>query len=197
MAIVSEDDFCHSSNSTYRTASSSLRAGQAALLEKLLDHPSPSLQKPKDHFNGAYIIFFSLGIGGLLPWNFFVTAKEYWTFKLRNCSSPAPGEEPEDSDILSSSSCPCAGLADCHAGHLRGDDRAGEGGHLILDPRLLRCYHHLHGDPQWHLHRLQQQCLWHDRLLPYEEFPSADIRRPAMCREYKGEQHSASQELTA
>ncbi|XP_019601544.2 equilibrative nucleoside transporter 3 [Rhinolophus sinicus] len=100
MAIVSEDDFCHSSNSTYRTASSSLRADQEALLEKLLDHPSPSLQKPQDRFNGAYIIFFSLGIGGLLPWNFFVTAKEYWTFKLRNCSSPAPGEVPEDSDIL-------------------------------------------------------------------------------------------------
>ncbi|XP_019480895.1 PREDICTED: equilibrative nucleoside transporter 3 isoform X2 [Hipposideros armiger] len=100
MAIVSEDDFRHSSNSTYRTASSSLRADQDALLEKLLDHPPPSLQKPEDRFNGAYIIFFSLGIGSLLPWNFFVTAKEYWTFKLRNCTSPAPGEEPEDSDIL-------------------------------------------------------------------------------------------------
>nr|KAF6458864.1 solute carrier family 29 member 3 [Rousettus aegyptiacus] len=100
VAIASEDDFHHSSNSTYRTASSSLRADQEALLEKLLDHPPPSLQRPEDRFNGAYIIFFSLGIGGLLPWNFFVTAKEYWIFKLRNCSSPAPGEKPEDSDIL-------------------------------------------------------------------------------------------------
>lgn len=100
VAIASEDDFHHSSNSTYRTASSSLRADQEALLEKLLDHPPPSLRRPEDRFNGAYIIFFSLGIGGLLPWNFFVTAKEYWIFKLRNCSSPAPGEKPEDSDIL-------------------------------------------------------------------------------------------------
>ncbi|XP_036784377.2 equilibrative nucleoside transporter 3 isoform X1 [Manis pentadactyla] len=100
VAIVSEDDFHRSSNSTYRTASSSLRADQEALLEKVLGHPPPSLQRPKDRFNGAYIIFFSLGIGGLLPWNFFVTAKEYWIFKLQNCSSPAPEGDPESSDIL-------------------------------------------------------------------------------------------------
>lgn len=100
MAIISEDDFRHTSNSTYRTASSSLRADQEALLEKLLDRAPPSLQRPEDRFNGTYIIFFSLGIGGLLPWNFFVTAQEYWIFKLSNCSSPAAGEEPKDSDIL-------------------------------------------------------------------------------------------------
>lgn len=101
MAIVSEDDdFHHSSNSTYRSASSSLRADQEALLEKVLGHPPPGLQRPEDRFNGAYIIFFSLGIGGLLPWNFFVTAKEYWIFKLQNCSSPAPEGDPESSDIL-------------------------------------------------------------------------------------------------
>lgn len=100
VAIISEDDFHHTSNSTYRTASSSLRADQEALLEKLLDHPPPSLQRPEDRYNGTYIIFFSLGIGGLLPWNFFVTAQEYWIFKLNNCSSPATGEEPKGSDIL-------------------------------------------------------------------------------------------------
>lgn len=100
VAIVSEDDFHHSSNSTYRTASSSLRADQEALLEKLLDHPPPSLQRPEDRFNAAYIVFFCLGIGSLLPWNFFVTAQEYWLFKLSNCSSPATGEEPKGSDIL-------------------------------------------------------------------------------------------------
>lgn len=100
VAIVSEDDFHQSSNSTYRTASSSLRADQEALLEKLLDRPPPGLQRPKDRFSGTYIIFFGLGIGGLLPWNFFVTAQEYWIFKLSNCSSPATVEEPKGSDIL-------------------------------------------------------------------------------------------------
>ncbi|XP_004681127.1 PREDICTED: equilibrative nucleoside transporter 3 [Condylura cristata] len=100
VAIVSEDNFHHSSNSTYRTASPSTLADEEALLEKLLDHPPPVLQRPEDHFHGAYIIFFSLGIGGLLPWNFFVTAKEYWVFKLRNCSSPLSSPEVEKTDIL-------------------------------------------------------------------------------------------------
>ncbi|XP_045735147.1 equilibrative nucleoside transporter 3 isoform X1 [Mirounga angustirostris] len=100
VAMASEDDFHHSSNSTYRTASSSLRTDRETLLEKLLDHPPPGLQRPEDRFHGTYIIFFSLGIGGLLPWNFFITAKEYWVFKLRNCSNPASGEEPVGSDIL-------------------------------------------------------------------------------------------------
>ncbi|KAB1270965.1 Equilibrative nucleoside transporter 3 [Camelus dromedarius] len=110
MAIISEDDFHHSSNSTYRTAGSSLQADQEALLEKQLDRPPPGLQRPKDRFHGAYIIFFSLGIGSLLPWNFFITAREYWIFKLSNCSGPATGEEPKGSDILAE---PAHGLASC------------------------------------------------------------------------------------
>ncbi|KFP74420.1 Equilibrative nucleoside transporter 3, partial [Apaloderma vittatum] len=46
-------------------------------------------QKPHDHFHGAYIIFFLLGVGSLLPWNFFITAKHYWMYKLQNCSDQA------------------------------------------------------------------------------------------------------------
>ncbi|XP_021029975.1 equilibrative nucleoside transporter 3 [Mus caroli] len=100
MAFASEDNVYHSSNAVYRAPSNHQEADQEALLGKLLDYPAPGLQRPEDRFNGAYIIFFCLGIGGLLPWNFFVTAKEYWAYKLRNCSSPASGEDPEDMDIL-------------------------------------------------------------------------------------------------
>ncbi|XP_040831981.1 equilibrative nucleoside transporter 3, partial [Ochotona curzoniae] len=100
VAVVPKDDIRHSSNSTYTARSSSLQADQEALLDKLLDPPTPSLQRPEDRFHGTYIIFFSLGMGSLLPWNFFVTAKEYWMFKLRNCSSAATRPDPEDSDIL-------------------------------------------------------------------------------------------------
>lgn len=90
----------HSSNAIYRASSSPQKADQEALLGKPLDYPAPGLQRPEDRFNGAYIIFFSLGFGGLLPWNFFVTAKEYWAFKLHNCSSLASGKDSEDTDIL-------------------------------------------------------------------------------------------------
>uniref|UniRef100_A0A671PIW5 Equilibrative nucleoside transporter 3-like n=1 Tax=Sinocyclocheilus anshuiensis TaxID=1608454 RepID=A0A671PIW5_9TELE len=44
---------------------------------------------PEDSYNLVYIIFFLMGIGSLLPWNVFITAKQYWLYKLSNGSSPA------------------------------------------------------------------------------------------------------------
>ncbi|NXN83731.1 S29A3 protein, partial [Bombycilla garrulus] len=62
--------------------------------EPLLEDPVGSRysrQKPGDRWHGAYVIFFLLGIGSLLPWNFFITAKHYWRYKLQNCSDePGP-----------------------------------------------------------------------------------------------------------
>nr|XP_009502570.1 PREDICTED: LOW QUALITY PROTEIN: equilibrative nucleoside transporter 3 [Phalacrocorax carbo] len=58
-----------------------------------------SQQKPSDHLHGAYIIFFLLGIGSLLPWNFFITAKHYWMYKLQNCSDQAGSEGQAASDL--------------------------------------------------------------------------------------------------
>uniref|UniRef100_A0A3Q2YZ36 Solute carrier family 29 member 3 n=1 Tax=Hippocampus comes TaxID=109280 RepID=A0A3Q2YZ36_HIPCM len=39
---------------------------------------------PDDRYSLVYIIFFLMGIGSLLPWNFFVTAKSYWLYKMSN-----------------------------------------------------------------------------------------------------------------
>ncbi|NXK78458.1 S29A3 protein, partial [Amazona guildingii] len=57
-----------------------------------------SQQKPSDRLHGAYVIFFVLGVGSLLPWNFFITAKHYWMYKLQNCSNQAGpvGQQPSD-----------------------------------------------------------------------------------------------------
>ena len=41
-----------------------------------------SISAPVDRYNAIYIIFFIQGIGMLLPWNFFITAKSYFDFKF-------------------------------------------------------------------------------------------------------------------
>ncbi|XP_016088409.1 equilibrative nucleoside transporter 3-like [Sinocyclocheilus grahami] len=51
---------------------------------------------PEDSYNLVYIIFFLMGIGSLLPWNVFITAKQYWLYKLSNNSSPSGQEEPHN-----------------------------------------------------------------------------------------------------
>ncbi|NXM72991.1 S29A3 protein, partial [Serilophus lunatus] len=78
-------------SSTMHPAASSSPPDQEPLLEEPLGNRS-SHTKPSDRLHGAYVIFFLLGIGSLLPWNFFITAKHYWMYKLQNCSEEAgPG----------------------------------------------------------------------------------------------------------
>ncbi|XP_061436728.1 equilibrative nucleoside transporter 1-like, partial [Lethenteron reissneri] len=49
---------------------------------------------PRDRFKAVWIIFFLLGLGTLLPWNFFITAEEYFKSRLaqRHVSSNASGQ---------------------------------------------------------------------------------------------------------
>uniref|UniRef100_A0A8C5NDA9 Equilibrative nucleoside transporter 1-like n=1 Tax=Gouania willdenowi TaxID=441366 RepID=A0A8C5NDA9_GOUWI len=42
---------------------------------------------PRDNYNAVWIIFFILGLGTLLPWNFFMTATMYFTSRLNEKSS--------------------------------------------------------------------------------------------------------------
>ncbi|XP_067938783.1 equilibrative nucleoside transporter 3-like [Watersipora subatra] len=44
---------------------------------------------PHDKFKVVYIIFYLLGVGTLLPWNMFITAKGYFIYQLRNSTMPA------------------------------------------------------------------------------------------------------------
>ncbi|XP_002161446.1 equilibrative nucleoside transporter 1 [Hydra vulgaris] len=44
--------------------------------------PDDIEEEPPDHYFLIYIIFFLQGIGLLLPWNFFITANEYFSFKF-------------------------------------------------------------------------------------------------------------------
>nr|CAX73338.1 hypotherical protein [Schistosoma japonicum] len=48
---------------------------------------------PSDRYNLVYVIFFMCGLGGLLPWNFFINAQRYFDYKMRNKTLP------EDADF--------------------------------------------------------------------------------------------------
>nr|XP_046234162.1 equilibrative nucleoside transporter 1-like [Scatophagus argus] len=41
---------------------------------------------PRDKYFGVWLIFFMLGLGTLLPWNFFMTATAYFTGRLKDSS---------------------------------------------------------------------------------------------------------------
>ncbi|XP_054717924.1 LOW QUALITY PROTEIN: equilibrative nucleoside transporter 1-like [Uloborus diversus] len=42
---------------------------------------------PRDKYNIVYVIFGLFGIATLLPWNFFITANDYWLYKFRDTVS--------------------------------------------------------------------------------------------------------------
>uniref|UniRef100_H2YNZ8 Equilibrative nucleoside transporter 1 n=1 Tax=Ciona savignyi TaxID=51511 RepID=H2YNZ8_CIOSA len=42
---------------------------------------------PVDRLNLVYFFFYILGLGTLLPWNFFITANDYWMYKLQDNSN--------------------------------------------------------------------------------------------------------------
>ncbi|KAJ1527212.1 hypothetical protein ONE63_008739 [Megalurothrips usitatus] len=45
---------------------------------------------PQDRYSIAYIIFYFLGMTTLLPWNFFITADDYWMYKFRDVNASHP-----------------------------------------------------------------------------------------------------------
>ncbi|XP_069001072.1 equilibrative nucleoside transporter 3 isoform X1 [Embiotoca jacksoni] len=70
----------------------------AHLLPKHSSAPLAVRYSPEDSYCLVYIIFFLLGIGSLLPWNFFITAKHYWLYKLSN-NTHQSGDEEQRSDL--------------------------------------------------------------------------------------------------
>uniref|UniRef100_A0A3Q3W7D3 Uncharacterized protein n=1 Tax=Mola mola TaxID=94237 RepID=A0A3Q3W7D3_MOLML len=43
-----------------------------------------AINAPRDKYNAVWIIFFIMGLGTLLPWNFFMTATMYFTSRLKD-----------------------------------------------------------------------------------------------------------------
>ncbi|XP_072247331.1 equilibrative nucleoside transporter 3 [Leuresthes tenuis] len=75
------------------------RSPSASLLPKHSPAPLAVRYSPEDSYCLVYIIFFLMGIGSLLPWNFFITAKHYWLYKLSNNTHQSGEEEEQRSDL--------------------------------------------------------------------------------------------------
>ncbi|XP_003745116.1 equilibrative nucleoside transporter 2 [Galendromus occidentalis] len=54
---------------------------------------------PKDPFNFAAFTIFLFGIASLLPWNFFITATDYWNYKFRD---PSPNSTTDTTPLQKS-----------------------------------------------------------------------------------------------
>ncbi|XP_017268313.1 equilibrative nucleoside transporter 3 [Kryptolebias marmoratus] len=73
-----------------------------SLLPKHTSTPLAVRYSPEDSYNLVYIIFFLMGIGSLLPWNFFITARDYWIYKLSNSSDHSGQQHSDISDNFES-----------------------------------------------------------------------------------------------
>ncbi|XP_033956552.1 equilibrative nucleoside transporter 1-like [Pseudochaenichthys georgianus] len=60
-----------------------------------------ALNAPRDKYNAVWIIFFILGLGTLLPWNFFMTATMYFTSRLKDTPSTQTNETSAAGDTRS------------------------------------------------------------------------------------------------
>ena len=56
---------------------------------EIVDRRSPP---PKDEYQKVYLVFFLLGMGTLLPWNFFISLNTFWDYKFRNVSAAAAAD---------------------------------------------------------------------------------------------------------
>ncbi|KAJ6634371.1 hypothetical protein lerEdw1_014054 [Lerista edwardsae] len=95
--LEDEDEGCPSENFLYKSTNTTIQE-EAPLFEEPVGNRY-DFRQPEDRLNGAYIIFFLLGTGALLPLNFIMTAKHYWIYKLQNCSEQLPMAKQGASDI--------------------------------------------------------------------------------------------------
>uniref|UniRef100_A0A6B2E9I1 Putative equilibrative nucleoside transporter n=1 Tax=Phlebotomus kandelakii TaxID=1109342 RepID=A0A6B2E9I1_9DIPT len=86
----------HSINSRPLLQPSDSEFGESDADARISDHVvirTETKNEPTDRLNIIYMIFYLLGMTTLLPWNFFITAENYWMFKFRNVTG-------NDSDVL-------------------------------------------------------------------------------------------------
>ncbi|XP_039710526.1 equilibrative nucleoside transporter 1 isoform X2 [Pteropus medius] len=62
--------------------------------------------QPQDRYKAVWLIFFMLGLGTLLPWNFFMTATQYFTNRLDQYQNMSSTEPSRDIQALATTTAP-------------------------------------------------------------------------------------------
>ncbi|XP_075932617.1 uncharacterized protein slc29a3 isoform X2 [Anarhichas minor] len=130
---------------------------------------------PDDSYCLVYIIFFLMGIGSLLPWNFFITAKHYWLYKLSNNTQQGGNEEqPSNLGVIFKRADPVLSLR--HPAGVCGDHGAGEGGRVGLQDGFLYRHAGQCGRGQRSIQPLLWQHVRDQWVFPHEDFSGSHIR---------------------
>ncbi|XP_036614044.1 equilibrative nucleoside transporter 1-like isoform X2 [Trichosurus vulpecula] len=66
----------------------------------------PTNHQPQDRYKAVWIILFILGLGTLLPWNFFITATMYFKSRLGPPQNESGALTEENRDLLATTSSP-------------------------------------------------------------------------------------------
>ncbi|KAH8334422.1 hypothetical protein KR059_010107 [Drosophila kikkawai] len=83
-------------------------ADERCLLERPEDEVVLVSNEPTRGRLFTYIVFYLLGIGTMTPWNFFVTAEDYWKYKFRNTSINGTDPDEELTPLQRSFTCDLA-----------------------------------------------------------------------------------------
>ncbi|GAB6021080.1 hypothetical protein CHUAL_003713 [Chamberlinius hualienensis] len=91
---------------------------------------------PADRLNIVFSIFYLLGLGTLLPWNFFITAQGYWSYKFRDVSADHGAVSMSNSTLFQNNS----GLLANETFSSNSTDSSGSSAHLTDLQRTFTSY---------------------------------------------------------
>ncbi|SPP79692.1 equilibrative nucleoside transporter 3 [Drosophila guanche] len=81
---------------------------ERCLLERPEDEVVLVSNEPETGKLYTYVVFYLLGIGTMTPWNFFVTAEDYWKYKFRNTTLNGTDPDEELTPLQKSFTCDLA-----------------------------------------------------------------------------------------
>lgn len=64
------------------------------IYDSVVLHSTQHTVQPNDRFNFTYLVFYLLGAATMAPWNFFITAEDYWLYKFRNTTYNGTDPDP-------------------------------------------------------------------------------------------------------